>query len=240
MALPFLFLLLSGLSGNPLRAETTLLPIDSVRSTAVAVTKPGGMLGALGLRGKEHAILASRWFVTLRVDPADVRKSYVHVTIPTGALEVDSPDARRIAGLRSRAPSEDDSAKFREAILGREGVQAGAFPEIRFESDAIEPMPGQPSIIEEGKRLNVRIRGTLRIRDAQKPLEVEARIAPGENRTLQFSGAFKLRQSELGIQLPDTRDEIEVRYEVNTKPAIAVASRTETPVASDISIISNN
>lgn len=207
-----------------LRAETTLLPIDAVRSTVVAITKPEGFLASLGLRGSEHAILASRWFVTLRVDPADVRKSYVHVTLPAAALEVDTTDARRIAGLDARAPSEEDTARFRDALLGREGFNAGANPEIRFESDAVEPASGQPSIIEEGKRLTVKIRGNLLIRGTRKPLELEALLAPGENRTLRFTGSIKLRQSELGIRLPETRDEIEIRYEVNTKPTVAVAA----------------
>lgn len=205
-------LLLAPLS---VHADPVLAPVDKLKSSIVAVAKSPGFLGLIG--NQPHALLAFRWFAALRLDRKKISASNLEVAVASDALEIDTPDAFRAAGLGA-APSEEKANQARTAILGQQGLDAARFPMIRFSGE---------SVAEKGAG-QLLIRGKLTIRGVTRDLEIPVTMKPAENETLRFQATLPVRLVDFEIPLAKAgpfrlKNEAEIRLDFTTEPETVVA-----------------
>ncbi|MCM2279458.1 MAG: YceI family protein [Oligoflexia bacterium] len=213
-----LLLFVGSISPEPACADPALFTIDPVKSALVAVGRHGGFLG---FGAHEHAIFPSRWHIALRIDRRNLKASGVEISVPIESLQLDTEEARRVAGLEDAPPRGEERPRLDSQLRG--------FLDIRFSSEEIL-LPGKNGGGEpvplEGKR-ELSVRGKLKLhglreqvaRDATVPVLIE----PAENGTFRFSGRFRFRQRDFGIRVVPG-DELEVRFDILTEPETVVAS----------------
>lgn len=114
-------------------------------------------------------------------------------------------DARK---LRVLDPEESEStrAKIQTTMLGAQVLDANRFPEIRFQSTAIEPRGTENRIVH----------GKLTLRGAERPITFEVALKDG-----RYQGSATLKQKDFGMT-PVTiaggtvkvKDEVKVEFEI--------------------------
>src|SRR6266852_5612824 len=85
-------------------AQPAGVQVDPARSFIIAIAHKAGLLSGIGV-GHEHGIVAASWSAKSCLNEANPAASRVMVTIPTASLRIDTPDARRLAGLTPSGPS---------------------------------------------------------------------------------------------------------------------------------------
>ena len=95
-------------------------------------------------------------------------------------------------------------------MLGPQVLDSAKYPEIRFESDTVEPA-------ENGHWKAI---GKLTLHGQTHPVMLEARLDAGH-----YRGSASLKQTEFGIQpvsvaggAVKVKDEIRIEFEIATKP----------------------
>lgn len=203
------------------RAEPRLVTLDPVKSTFVAVSAPEGLSAFFGRlfgtsASQKHALLATRWFAFLRLDPQNPKISSLEMMIPVVSLELDTDEARRIARLSGKAPTPEERRKLEERLRGPSGLNEDQFPQIRFSSETVEvrsEVPGGGELLLKGK---------LTLRGKTLPVSIPVRMRPVEDGAYHFTGNFRIQRADFGIDLPFS-DEIEIRFEAITKPETGFA-----------------
>lgn len=187
-------------------ASAPSLEVDYDRSVLVAKLKKGGFLRFLG---HEHGIVADSWTAEVRYDPDDLAASSITVEVETGSLVIDSEEARRLAGVDPDGPGADDVREIRADMLSDEQLDAAAFPQIRFESSALE----------RRSRDELRIDGTLTLHGISRELGIDATIEPLDDGYM-VRGDFEIEQRDFGIEpvsiggVVNVANEVEIRFEV--------------------------
>ncbi len=211
-----LFLLLQTPALQPrAAAEPVALGIDPVKSTIVAVTSRAGLFSFVG---HEHAILANRWIGTIHLDPSDLKGSSARFLIPVAALEIDSPEARKTAGLDA-GPSPKDTDSLQETMLGPSVLDAKSYPQISFRSVSVET---------HDKKILL-VKGILTLHGVSKEVSSEITMAPAENDTYRFSGVIPFKLSDFEIKPPSPNlfvkvgDDVKLIFEIYTKPQTGFA-----------------
>lgn len=121
----------------------------------------------------------TRFDVTLDIDPKTPSAAKVEATIDPTSLELPTPPEG-----------------FKEALLGKDWLDAGAYPVMSFRSTSVK-MTGEKT---------ARIAGEFTMHGVTKPVTLEARFNGGyaghpmdPNARIGFSATGKLKRSEFGI-----------------------------------------
>jgi polyisoprenoid-binding protein YceI len=155
------------------------------------------------LKGKKHVFLFERYQGDLIFFPDNPEAAQI-----TFSLESDSMT------LRDNWVNERDHRKI--LLLAKEEIlEAGLYPEIRFDSTRVTKTFGEYSV-----------RGNLAIKSTIKPVYLEIRIGPNQSENLQIEGASQIKLSDFGFKRPSvllgaigTRDLISARFSLVALPA---------------------
>ncbi|MCM2324470.1 MAG: YceI family protein [Oligoflexia bacterium] len=205
-------------AARALVAESALMAVDPVKSALVAIGDHGGFLG---LGKHQHALLATRWHVALRIDRKNLSASHIEVAVPIASVEIDTTEARRIAGVSPSLPRHSTPTGLQGLAVVRE---------LRFSSEKITfPRRKTEETIELAGPEEFVLTGTLTVHgpslNAKEivPITIPGTVEPAENGTFRFRGEFKISQTRLKIQaLP--KDEVTIRFDVQTQVETVVAS----------------
>jgi polyisoprenoid-binding protein YceI len=198
------------LRGAPVAAAS----YQVVRSDSylVAITDKAGLFGFAGHR---HAIVATDWSVTESIDPGNWTASSITITIPASALVIDSPEARKVAGLGS-GPNPDDVRTIQEKMLGPEVLDVRQYPSIQFRSMSVAPKGSDELLLT----------GQIQIRGRSQEVQVPVRFTRVGNNGIEFSGRFTIKQTDFGIQPTSgglgtvkVKDEVQVQFRVTLAAA---------------------
>ena len=152
--------------------------------------------GVFSFAGHEHLIRAR--FFTGRVVyvPGAPQRSHLEIRVPTDSLEVLTPP---------------DTAEIRKvtAAMRADVLDVARYPEIRFESTALEPSAG-----------GFRVTGRLTMVGASQEVTVDVQTTVGPD-TLRAAGEFAVKQTAFGIHpyhggpggLVRVADEVTFRFE---------------------------
>jgi polyisoprenoid-binding protein YceI len=179
-------LLLLGAAAAQLNAAAVRFEVIREKSSIAVRTDKAGILSAFGA-GHRHGIIAGEFDARLCADPQTFEDASVVIRVPVSSLRIDTPEARRIAGVSGSGPGEKDVPVIQKKMLSPANLDAAAHPEIRFESAAVT---------RNNEGLNVR--GQLTVRGRARPVSVPLRIerAGSDHR---FSGQFEIKLTEYGI-----------------------------------------
>lgn len=185
--------------------------VDTDRSFIVAKLKKAGLLRFLG---HEHGVLPGAWSAEVDIDPDDPGASRLEVRIETASLIIDTPEARRLAGVDPDGPDDDDVAEIRETMLSDEQLDAAAFPTILFTARRVRVGDDE-----------LRIEGDLTIHGERRRIGVDAELRR-EDDGVTVGGEFEIELRDFGIEpvsiggVVKVANEVEIRFEIH-----AAASR---------------
>lgn len=159
--------------------------------------------GRWRVRGSRSRIgFKTRNFVGIKADG--------RFTAVDAAVEVaDDPAASSIV-VSIPVDSIDTGSRMRDRdLLKRSILDAGRWPELRFESTAIHPVgPGQ-----------FRVVGTLRIRDRTQPIELSVAAAGAPAGEYHYTATTRLNPRDFGIKHPFIRRDAEIEIDAWLVPA---------------------
>jgi polyisoprenoid-binding protein YceI len=187
------------------------LVVDPKRSHIVAITGKGGLLRFLG---HQHAIQATEWSADVAFDAEDPARSALRLRVQVRSLRIDTERAIALAGLTSR-PSADTVQELQEKMLGPRFLDAAQFPEIVFESQAVE---------SAGEGM-LRVRGSLTLHGQTRPVTTVVRIARPDAASYRFSGEVMIKQTDYAVKpesiagVVDVADAVVIRFDVTARPA---------------------
>jgi len=190
-------------------AESMRLEFDKARSYLAAMVDKQGFLTVFGA-GHKHGVIASEWSAEVCLDNEQPRNSRARFTIPAGSLVIDTPEARKRAGLDPAGPSEKDVREIQAKMLGPEVLAAEKFGEISFRTTEL-------AASRDGRW---DWRGSITIRGVTRPVSVPVSVESSDGSQYRMSGSFKVKQSEFGITpisiagVVKVKDEIEIRFEM--------------------------
>jgi YceI-like domain len=177
-------------------APYDILPADSLLSILVY---RGGTLASAG----HNHVIASHDLAGSFYVPADLMRASFEVHIPIATLTVDERELRAGELSPDFPPDVPDTARqgTRHNMLGPALLDAGQFPEIVLRALSLEPgSPGgaaAPRAAADGSRsVLAHVECTVRGQQRAVTVPVSYRLEGG---TLQVSGEFPLRQSDLGL-----------------------------------------
>lgn len=165
-------------------AEAAEYLIRPARSELVVLVLKAGLASALA---HDHVVRATRFSGSIRGDPSGPAAAVVRVTVAAAALAADEPEMRKKHGLTA-ALSDSDRREIQSAMLGETQLHVAAYPEITFQSVAVEPRASRAFLVTGDFTLH----GTTR--RIQVPVTAEV-----SGDTLRATGAFDFRQSDFGI-----------------------------------------
>lgn len=185
------------------RRGETVYQLDTSRSVAVVHVYRGGRFSDLG---HDH-LVASHQTQGLILWAADWQDRRADLFVPLSELTVDEARLRQTYALTSQ-PSESDIEATRANMLNKTlRVNENPFMTLHLRplSAALPAMPVQ---------VDISLNGVTR----SKQVEVRVQEQPG---TLRFSGAFKLTQTEFGLEpysvlggLLRVEDEVDIAFEL--------------------------
>ncbi|HWR52905.1 MAG TPA: YceI family protein [Bryobacteraceae bacterium] len=168
-----------------LNAEAVRFDVDYAKSAIAVRTDKAGLLSAFA--GHRHGIVATEFTAGVCADPQMLEEARIAVRVPVSSLRIDTPEARRIAGLPASGPAAKDVPVIQQKMLSPANLDAAGHPEIRFESSSM--VRGAEGLI---------VRGPLTIRgeatQASVPLRIEQ--AGGDYR---ITGRFDIKLKDYGI-----------------------------------------
>jgi polyisoprenoid-binding protein YceI len=194
----------------PAAAQARSYTIDGHASSLQVLLRRKGVLSGLA---HDHVLVADGFAGRVSVDPAELSRSALQVTIPVASLQVDPPAARQAAGLEGTL-DEADRAEVRANMLAPDQLDAARAPRV---TATLAGVSGQLPTLTLAVR--VRIRGVERV------LSVPARVELAGDE-LQASGEVSLLQSAFGIEPYSTmlgaiavQDRVVVRFRIVARAA---------------------
>lgn len=179
-------------------------------SELVLHTRKAGLLGFLG---DEHGVLATAWRMELCLDPNQLEASRISLMVLADSLVIDSPAARRAAGLDpDDGPGPETVAELQEKMLGPSVLDTERYPTIRFRSRQVRA--------DGGDDLEVTGAFELHGRSREIELPITIRRLPGD--TLLLSGATVIRHSDYGMEPESTAGVVKVADEMDLRVLLAV------------------
>jgi hypothetical protein len=147
--------------------------------------------GALASAGHNHVIASHDLSGAIYI-PSAVLQSSFEVHVPVDTLTVDEADLRARQPAAEFPPDVAESAKqgTRRNMLGEALLDAQRNPEIVLQSLQLEPAADSGTVLAH---VQSSVRGQLR------SFTVPVHYRLGDKDTLEISGEFPLRQSELGL-----------------------------------------
>jgi polyisoprenoid-binding protein YceI len=165
------------------------------------------------IAGHEHGIVPTAWSGTICIDSTDITRSALAISVPADSLVIDSPDARRLAGLDPRGgPGPEDRAKIQQKMLGPEVLDARRYPEIGFQAEEVAVS------VDDSTRL--RVTGRFELHGRTDTIRVPVSLSRPVGDTLRARGQFQFRQTRFGIEpesvagVVNVKDEMTLRFDV--------------------------
>jgi polyisoprenoid-binding protein YceI len=196
--------------GSPAAADAVRYRVDPARSALIVHVARAGVAARLA---HDHAVEATEIAGTVRFDPAAPESAAVTVEVPTAALRVDDPAARRRLGLDGDL-SASQRAEVTRAMRAPDQLDAARFPTIRFVSTRVERE-------RDGE---YRVAGALTIRDVTREVRFPARVA-FDGATLVGRATLAFLQSSFGYRpyrallgAIQNRDEVTLHVELVAHP----------------------
>jgi polyisoprenoid-binding protein YceI len=174
--------------------------VDASRSTIAVKTDKGGLLSAFA--GHRHGILAGEFTPRVCAVPGTLDNAAVSVRVETSSLRIDTPEARRAAGLSGSGPSQEEVQEIRRKMLSAANLDAGAHPAIVFESTRASRTGDV-----------ITLRGPLTIRGRTNEVAVPLRVARAGD-AYRFTGGFRIRLTGYGIRPESVAGVVKVADEV--------------------------
>jgi polyisoprenoid-binding protein YceI len=200
---------LSVLNSGVLSAEALRLELDKQKTYIAAMVDKQGFLTVFGA-GHKHGLLATEWSAEVCLDKEQPANSRAHFTIPAGSIVIDTPEARRRAGLEPDGPGESDVREIQEKMLGVDVLAAEKFGGISFRTTELAAL--------RDSRWDWR--GSITIRGITKAVSIPVLVESPDQGKYRLSGEFRVKQSEFGITpvsiagVVKVKDEIEIRFEI--------------------------
>lgn len=159
--------------------------------------------GLFGIFGHNHVIEAQEVDGCAMIDSNDFTRSSVILTFPTAALRVLDPKT-----------NEEDRAKVQNT-METEVLHVLEYPEIRFESTAIQKGSAESALI---------VLGDLTIRDKTQRVILRLALMHLTDGTYRAVGEYKLKQTAFGIApirlvggTVKVKDELRMEFELFLK-----------------------
>jgi polyisoprenoid-binding protein YceI len=181
--------------------SVTRYQIDSQKSRFTVKAVAAGLLSTLG----HNPTIAVRDFSgEAGFVPGSLEQAYIRVTARPDSFEV----------------TDDISAKDKSEIESRmkqEVLETGRFPEIKFESTSISPLP------MGGNSFIVKVTGDLSLHGAMRSQTITARVSTAGDVVRGF-GEFTLKQTDFGITLVSVaggtlkiKDELRITFDFTAR-----------------------
>jgi polyisoprenoid-binding protein YceI len=157
-----------------------------------------GKSGLFGFAGHEHEVVAGSFHGKVVVDPDQIGRSTVEISIDAASL--------RVTGQGEPAK---DVTEVQAAMVGPECLDVRRFPTIRFVSKSVTAGPA-------GAR-DLTIRGELTLHGVTREIAIPARLELSAD-SLTATGATTLRQKDFGITpiskagVVNVKDELALRW----------------------------
>jgi len=187
-------------------AKPRLLTIDRAHSFFVAVVRRSGLLSFVA---HEHGVLATRWSAKVLENRADPTASSVELEVDAATLVVDTAEARRLAGLETGGPGDNDRAKIQEKMLGPEVLDAGHFNRVKFKSSAVR----------KGASAGLLLDGAFTLHGVTRAVTFPIEMSQDGDGASHYSGLLEFKLSDYGITPPSTggvvnvKDEMAIRFQ---------------------------
>jgi len=196
--------LLVTLIAAPSAALAASYTVDETRSTLTIKVEKAGLLSGLG---HDHTIRATKLAGRLELDPLRPEGATVFFEVAAASLRV----ADRIDA--------DDKAKI-ERSMHETVLKVRRYPRIRFRSEKVKLRSA-----EKGT-LRLTVAGLLTLRGRRRGIVLEVKVVTGADGTLTATGAYRLRQSDYGIELVSAllgtvtvKDDVVISFRVAARPA---------------------
>lgn len=142
--------------------------------------------GVFSVLAHDHVMLGQDVAGQVTLDPADIARSAVSLTIGVAGLQVDLPAERQRAQFFSEL-TDGNRASIREAMLGPEVLDAAASPAVTAVSQQVG-----------GRLPALSIAARVTVRGKERVVTVPAQVEATAQR-LTAKGAFEIKQSDFGI-----------------------------------------
>jgi hypothetical protein len=188
--------------------------------------------GALASAGHNHVIASHDLSGTIFI-PSEILQSSFEVHIPVATLTVDEPALRAQQSAADFPPDVSDGAKegTRRNMLGEALLDAERNPEIVLRSVQLE---GSRGAAADPVTVTAQVQST--VRGQQRTFRAPVRYRLSGAGTLEASGEFPLRQSELGLTpfsamlgALQVQDEMRVSFHIVAQAAPVKAAPSGTP-----------
>jgi polyisoprenoid-binding protein YceI len=177
------------------RGEPRQYTLDS-KASQIAIHV--GKSGLFGFAGHEHDVVVGSLHGKVAVDPDQIRRSTVEISIDAASL--------RVTGQGE--PAKDVGA-VQAAMVGPECLDVARFPSIRFVSKSVTPGATDAR--------DLTIRGDLTLHGVTREIAIPVRLELAAD-SLQATGATTLRQKDFGIKpiskagVVNVKDELALRW----------------------------
>jgi polyisoprenoid-binding protein YceI len=170
------------LASSPAGAQESYV-VDHERSYLVAVIGSSGILAALG---SPHAVIATAGSARICLTHGDLSSSSVRFSVPTQSLQIDTPQALRIAKL---APPRADRRDLQEKMLSQRFLWADRHPRMSFETTRVRQVDADTLWLE----------GHFTMRGITRHVAFPMRVQPN-GESVHLSGEVTVKQSDFGME----------------------------------------
>lgn len=190
---------------GPARAQARAYTIDAHASSVQVQVERAGVFALLA---HNHVFVAEGFAGRITVDPADLSRSSLQLTIPLASLQVDPQDARDALGLAGKL-DDSDRAEIREHMMAPHQLDLAHYPRV---TATLASVSGTPPDLVVGLR--------VRIKETEKVLRVPVHLELSGSE-LRVQGEAEFLQSDFGIKPYSTllgaisvKDRVRVRFRI--------------------------
>jgi polyisoprenoid-binding protein YceI len=187
-----------GLGEGAAQAESRQYTLDP-KASQIAVHV--GKAGLFGFAGHEHDVVVGNFRGSVTLDPEQLGRSSVDITIDSASL--------RVTGKGEPAK---DVPEVQATMVGPKCLDVARFPSIRFVSKSVSA--GRAS----GAARDLAIRGDLTLHGVTREITLSVRLEVAPD-SIRATGATTLRQKDFGIT------PISIGGVVNVKNELALSWR---------------
>jgi polyisoprenoid-binding protein YceI len=183
------------LTAGAAQADSRQYTLDSKASQ---IATHVGKSGLFGFAGHEHDVVVGSFHGKVVVDPQQISRSTVEISIDAASL--------RVTGQGE--PAKDVTA-VQATMMGPECLDVARFPSIRFVSKSVTAAATDAR--------DITIRGDLTLHGVTREIAIPVRLELGAD-SMQVTGATTLRQKDFGITpiskagVVNVKDELALRW----------------------------
>jgi polyisoprenoid-binding protein YceI len=161
---------------------------------------------AEGATERMHAVMPKDWHADVCFDSALPHRSWFRFVADSNSLRIDTPEARKVAGIEDSAGPED-VRKLQVRLI--EAVGSDEYPEIRFQSMSTR--------LEDRTLL---LEGWLSVKGKTARLVVPLTTEAGSQGSLWFRGEAAITLTTLGLQPVSLSEELRLQDAVKIRFAL--------------------